>query len=94
MTKQDLGEWLVYEKAIIIADIDKYIRKFMNNAVLTPFTETKYISDLKNEVFEHVLVEVQKHHPYVDAELILHLMCETEISTIIEKHYLREWLYD
>lgn len=94
MTKHDLGEWLIYEKAIIIADIDKYVRKFMSNAVLTPFTETKYINDLKTIVFTNVWDQVRKYNPNANPEEILVLMDEPEIRTIINNHFVREWLYD
>lgn len=95
MNKEELGSWLIYEKAVIIADIDKYIRRYMNNHFNTPFTESSYIEKLSELVMNYVYKEICYYKSNeIGIEQILLLLEEPEIKLIIKTHYLREWLYD
>ena len=89
----DVAEWLVYEKAIIIADIDKHVKKFNMNYEYTPFKESAYIAELRKTIEQLVINEIIKHKSYcLDIEEIYDIVSRDEIIEIIQHHYVREWL--
>ena len=94
MKVYDVGELLVYEKAIIIADIGKYVQQFSDNYIKTPLNESKYIKDLKGFIVDKISREVSKYRPDINIDELMIIMQEDEIKKILDVHYLREWLYN
>lgn len=93
----DLAEWLVYEKEIIMADINPRIRKFIANYQnkSNPFVESRYISDLRDAVKIQILyrtLHLKGGQWGVDE---IHALFEEEpVKIVIDRHYIREYLYD
>lgn len=93
----DLAEWLVYEKEIILADINPRVKKFISNYNdrTNPFKETKYISDLrdivKNQILQRTLILKGLEW---NVEKIYLLFEEESVKMVIDRHYMREYLYD
>lgn len=93
----DLAEWLVYEKEVIMADIMPNIKKFISNYPdkTNPFKETKFINDLRETVKNQILYRtvILKGGEWNTEEI--HLMFdEDSVKLIIDRHYVREYLYN
>ena len=93
----DLAEWLVYEKEILMADIGPKIKQFISNYPdrTNPFKETKYINDLRETVNKQIkqrTVLLKGNEWGVDK--IYELFDDEAVKIIIDRHYMREYLYD
>lgn len=92
----DLAYFMVYNKELIIKETDSAVKGYIMNYAdrKNKFKETQYVRDLSNEISDALYKTIQKYYGGVSPEELLVLFKEEEIMQIINKHYIREWLYD
>lgn len=94
-SKYDLAYFMVYNKDLIIKEAEPKVMGWVmsyedrNNK----FKESQYVKDLGDEVALVLYDVIKKYYTAANAEELMVLFKEEEVRQIINKHYVREWLY-